>query len=328
MDRIARPAGSKEAPGKSSKASAAPRPQLEVRDLELVLALAAAGSTAGAATALHITQSAVSRALAQAEDKVGAKLFVRTARGVAPTPAGERLAAGAGPLLAELSRLEHEVALPASPVTKVRLVCECYTAYRWLPSAAESIGKRLPGLAIDIALEETQDPVGALVDGRIDVALLTTGVLPRNGKLVEQPLFSDEVVFLVSKGHALARSGALSKKDLCSHPLISSNAPPAEQRWFSSRVFGRHRPSVTFMRLPLTEAIVDAARAGMGIAVLSEWMATAYLGAGDLVVKRLSSGPLRRPWRIAYRMEVEDAALRLTSTLVGLAPRLPAAAIA
>lgn len=82
------------------------------------------------------------------------------------------------------------------------------------------------------------------------------------------------------------------------------------------------------MRLPLTEAIVHAARAGMGIAVLSEWMAKAYLGTGDLVVKRLATGPLRRPWRIAYRTEVEDAARRLTSTLVGAAPRLTAAAIA
>jgi LysR family transcriptional regulator for metE and metH len=306
-----------------------PRPRLEVRDLELVLALAAAGSTAGAAAALHITQSAVSRALAQSEDKIGVKLFARTARGVAPTPAGERLAAGAGPVLAELVRLEQEVASPAAPVTKVRLVCECYTAYRWLPSAMENIRKRLPGLSIDIALEETHEPVQALVDERIDVALLTTGMLPKgNGKLVEHPLFSDEVVFLVSKSHVLARSGALSKKDLCSHPLISSNAPAAEQRWFTSRVFGRHRPSVTFMRLPLTEAIVDAVRAGMGIAVLSEWMATAYLGAGDLVVKRLSTGPLRRPWRIAYRTDVEDAARRLTRILVGSAPRLPAAASA
>lgn len=301
---------------------AAERPQLEVRDLDVVLTLAAAGSTAAAAAALHLTQSAVSRALAQAEDRIGTKLFVRTARGVLPTPAGERLVKGAGPLLAELRRLEDEVRAPARAVTRIRIVCECYTAYRWLPSATDAMTKRQPDLSIDVALEETHDPVKALVDGRIDVALLTTAKITKaSSTIVEEPLFSDEIVFLVSKTHALAGAAGLSERDLRAHPLITSNAPPSEQRWFLSSVFGRRRPSLDFVRLPLTEAIVDAARAGMGIAVLSEWMASGYVGDG-LVVKRLGKGPLRRPWRIAYRPEARDAARRLTAVLVASAPRI------
>src|SRR5262249_41134591 len=90
-----------------------PRPQLEIRDLELVLALAAAGSTAAAASAMHITQSAVSRALAQAEDRVGARLFDRAARGLSPTVAGRRLIDGAGLVLTQLRELEQFVSAPA-----------------------------------------------------------------------------------------------------------------------------------------------------------------------------------------------------------------------
>jgi DNA-binding transcriptional LysR family regulator len=103
----------------------------------------------------------------------------------------------------------------------------------------------------------------------------------------------------------------ITKDDLRTQPLITSNTPPAEARWFVGSVFGRQKPKLTFMRLPLTEAIIDAARAKMGIAVLSEWMASGYLsdGAGDLVVKRLSTGPLRRPWRIAYRKGAAHAQL-------------------
>ena len=303
-----------------------PRPHLEVRDLEIVLSLAAAGSTAGAASALHITQSAVSRALAQAEDRIGARLFERTARGVLPTPAGERLVAGAGPLLAELCRLEHAVAAPATPVMKVRLVCECYTAYRWLLSAMEGLRRRKLDLEVEVAVEHTHGPVDALVRKQIDIALLTTGVLPRGrdarGGFVEQPLFSDEIVFLVASSHPLAKAGSLTRRDLRAHPLITSQTPPSEARWFLAKVFGRHVPKLNFVQLPLTEAIIDAARAGMGIAVLSEWMASDYVAAGGLEVKRFHSGPLRRPWRIAYRADVAEAAQRLTSTLVGAAPRL------
>jgi LysR family transcriptional regulator for metE and metH len=280
---------------------------------------------------LHITQSAVSRALAQAEDRIGTRLFERNARGVLPTAAGERLVAGAGHLLAELCRLERDVTAPAAPVMKLRLVCECYTAYRWLLSAMEGLRRRKPDLEVEVAVEHTQEPVEALMRKQIDIALLTTAALPggreARGGFVEQPLFSDEIVFLVATAHPLAKAASLTRHDLRAHPLITSHTPPAEARWFLTRVFGRHVPKLSFMPLPLTEAIIDAARAGMGIAVLSEWMASGYLAEGGLVVKRLHTGPLRRPWRIAYRTEVAEAAQRLTSTLLSSAPRLPAEAV-
>lgn len=301
-----------------------PRPQLECRDLELALALAAAGSTAGAAASMHLTQSAVSRALALAEARVGVRLFDRTARGVSPTAAGERLVAGAGVLLAQLRELERQVAAPVAAPTRLRLVCECYTAYRWLPSAMATLQQRLPGLVVDVRVEHTGDPVNALLDGSIDVALLTTSTLPRSsrGELVDHPLLADEVIFLLSSSHPLAARASLRRDDLRAHRLLTSNTPPAEARWFLATVFGRQRPRLEFVRMPLTEAIVDAARAGLGVAVLSEWMASGYLGAGDLVVRRLSSGPLRRPWRIAYRRDVTDAATSLVGALQAAAPRL------
>jgi LysR family transcriptional regulator for metE and metH len=316
----------------STRAASRPRPQLEIRDLELVLSLAEAGTTAGAAAALHITQSAISRALAHAEDRLGCRLFERTARGVTPTAAGERLIAGAGLVLSELSELEQRAAAPATPPRRARIVCECYTAYRWLPSALADLRRRLSGVELDLAVEHTQDPVGALVRGDIDIALLTTATLPRAGgasragvPLLDRPLFSDEVIFVVAATHPLAKKGSITRDDLRAHPLITGNTQAAEMRWFVASVFGRQKPKLEYMRLPLTEAIIDATRAGMGIAALSEWMASGYLGGGDLVVKRLRSGPLRRPWRIAFRRDTAELAERLASALGGSVPRLYAA---
>jgi LysR family transcriptional regulator for metE and metH len=295
-----------------------------VRDLELALALRATGSTAGAASALHITQSAVSRALAQAEERVGARLFERSARGVSPTAAGERLLAGAPTVLTQLAELERAVAAPAALPTRIRLVCECYTAYRWLPSALSALSRRMPGLQVEIAVDHSRQPIRALTRAEIDVALLTTATLPSGseGKFLERPLLSDEVVFVVAASHPLSRAKAISRDDLCNYPLITSDTPAAEARWFSSSVFGRRKPKLAFLRFPLTEAVMDAARAGMGIAVLSEWMASGYLDSGDLVLRRLATGPLRRPWRIAYRRDVALAAERLAGVLANSAPRL------
>jgi LysR family transcriptional regulator, regulator for metE and metH len=299
------------------------RPQLEVRDLELVLALAESGSTAAAAQALHLTQSAISRALGQAEDRLGTRLFERGARGVVPTTAGARLIAAAPRLLTDLNEVERSLLVPVAPLRLVRLVCECYTAYRWLPSAAAQLSQRMPDLQLSIQTEHTRDPVSALVSGQIDVALLTTGRLPKGDvSLAEQPLFSDELVFVISTQHPLARKKSLTPADLEQHSLITAYTPPAEVSWFVRSVFGRRKPRLSLLRLPLTEAIVDAARAGMGVAVLSEWMASGYLDDGSLVVRRLEKGPLRRAWRIAYRRDALDTAQRLLVALSKSAPRL------
>lgn len=296
-----------------------PNPRLDIRDLRVVLALASAGTTAQAATVLHLTQPAVSRALLSAEDKLGVRLFDRTPRGLVLTAAGEQLVSGSKRLLVELGDLEHRVRTPVAPPVRLRIVCECYTAYHWLPSALVKLRQSLPGLQLALAVEHTQSPVDALVAGDIDVALITSATVPRTGLEVRQA-FSDEVIFVMSASHPLASRKTLTRDDLRESTLLTGQTPPAEVHWFMTRAFGRERPRLRFERLPLTEAILDVARAGMGIAVLSEWIAGPHLGKGDLVAKRLASGPLRRPWRIAWRPEVGDAALRLAAALEPTVP--------
>jgi LysR family transcriptional regulator for metE and metH len=298
------------------------RPQLEIRDLELMMALSATGSTAGAASLVHITQSAVSRALAQAEQRVGVPLFERNARGLSATVAGQRLIAGAPAILRQLHELERSVAAPLQEPQRLRLVCECYTAYRWLPSVLANLREHWPDLQVEVGTEHTEDPAGALARGKIDVALLTTSELPKGRGLHQMPLFADEIVFVMAPNHPLAQRRRITPLQLQTEQLITGNTPPAEARWFMRAAFGRRRPKLRFSHFPLTEAIIDTARAGMGIAVLSEWMASGYVEQGDLVVRRLSSGPLRRPWRIAYRDELASVAERLRGVLVGAVPRL------
>lgn len=298
-----------------------PRPRLEVRDLQVVLAVAAAGTTAAAATALHLSQPAVSRALLGAEDRLGARLFDRTPRGLKPTAAGERLVAGATRLLAELGELEHSVRAPVAVPTRLRLVCECYTAYHWLPGVLTGLRASMPDLDLRLAVEHTRDPVEALQRGAIDVALLTTGVVD-DPEVVTHRLFADELVFVVAAEHPLARRASLTRDDLRSHKLLSTQAPTPEVQWFVARVFGRGRLPDKFERFPLTEAVIEVARAGLGVAILSEWIAGPHLQRGDLVARRLATGPIQRPWRIAWRREAAGPARRLLAALKTAAPTL------
>ena len=68
-------------------------------DLELVTAIARAGSLSGAARELHIAQPPLSRRLQQLEREVGAPLFVRGRHGATPTAVGRSLIDGASTAL-------------------------------------------------------------------------------------------------------------------------------------------------------------------------------------------------------------------------------------
>ena len=297
--------------------------RLDSRDLRLVLALATARSTAAAAATLHLTQPAVSRALLAAEGKLGVRLFERTPRGLEPTDAGAALLDGAVPLLTQLQALEGRVRAPGAPLKPLRLVCECYTAYHWMPSAIEGLRASLPGLELAIALESTREPIEALERGDIDVALISEAAKPRSRRLVEQPLFADEIVFVMAASHRLAAKTTLTRDDLVGEPLLTSRAPTRDMGWFTKPLAApRGGAPLNYQVLPLTEAVIDFARARLGVAVLSEWIAEPHLKRGDLVARRLASGPLRRPWRLVWRKEVDADARRLLTVLQRAAPRI------
>jgi LysR family transcriptional regulator for metE and metH len=205
---------------------------------------------------------------------------------------------------------------------RLRLVAECYTAYHWLPSTLVDLLRTLPGLEIELRIEHRVDPLEALDRGELDVALVVSSRLSkhRSGGVELRPLFADEIVFIVSKSHPLAARPSLSRRDLEAYPLITSRPSPEEATWFRRRVFGRSKPELRFERLPLTEAIIDVARAGLGVAVLSEWVASPHLGLGGLVAKRLASGPIERPWWYAFRRDAKEPALTLLRALLATAP--------
>lgn len=83
---------------------------LPLRLLRAVAAISAGGSAAAAAQALHLSTSALTRAIQQAEQQLGLLLFERGTRGMSSTPAGEALAARACRALAELDAAQAAAA--------------------------------------------------------------------------------------------------------------------------------------------------------------------------------------------------------------------------
>jgi len=85
---------------------------VSLEQLETVVAIAEEGAMVRAAERLHISQPPLTRRLQALEDELGAALFIRSARGMTPTPAGERFIERARAILASVADARQVVQPP------------------------------------------------------------------------------------------------------------------------------------------------------------------------------------------------------------------------
>ncbi len=271
--------------------------KLEIRHLRLLTAVAEEGSVTRAGRRLHLTQSALSHQLRDAEEKLGAPLFLRLGRKMLLTAAGEQLLNSARRVLAELHAAEAQVGdLNGRASGVIRLSTECYTCYHWLPPVLTSFQAKFPAVEINIVLEATSRPLTALLEGKLDMAV--TSSPPRDKNLVFTPTCEDEMVVVMSPKHRLTAAAHVQPSDLAGETIFCY--PPKEKCTLQLKVL---RPAGVkpkrVLEIPLTESMVDMAEAGLGIAFLARWAVASYVSSGKIATRPLHKGGFRRKWYAA-----------------------------
>ena len=268
-------------------------PKLEVRHLKLLVTVAEEGSVTEAGKRLHLTQSALSHQLRDAEEKLGTALFLRLGRRMVLTPAGERLIACARRVLDELSNTEVQIeGLNSGTRGEIRLSTECYTCYHWLPPVLHKFHGKFSKVEVNIVASATADPAAALLEGKLDVAIISCP--PRNKSLRVTPMFEDELVLVMSPKHRLAAS-QVRPKDLETETVLIY--PPREESTLINKLLkpaGVEAQRV--IEVPLTEAIVELAGAGTGIGFLARWAVAPAVEAGKVAIRPMGGRGFRRQW--------------------------------
>ena len=233
------------------------------------------GSLTAAASALHLTQPALSHAIKKLERRSGTRIWTREGRRVRLTAAGHHVLGAAKRLLPQLERVDAALSdYAAGEKGSVRVGMECHPCYRWLLKVVEPYLERWPKVDIDVAQQFQFGGMAALFNHDIDI-LVTPDPLAKQG-VVFKPVFDYEQVLVVPSGHRLARRKYVEGGDLSDQVLFSYPVDPARLDIFTQLLSPARQTPRKHKTVESTDIMLQLVAAGRGVAALPKWLANEY----------------------------------------------------
>lgn len=272
---------------------------MEIRHLRLIKAIVEEGSITKAIDKLHLTQSALSHQLKEAEYQLGTKIFLRQNKKLILTKAGEKLYATANEILNKLFDTEKEIKqLIFGEVGEIRISTECYSSYHWLPSVLKQFHLLYPNIELKIVMEATHYPLQKLQENILDIAIISDPVKDENIKYIE--LFQDEMMMVVSENHSWTKKKFVVAEDFINEHLLIHSLPMETVTIHQFLLAPAKVSPKKITPLPLTEASIEMVKADMGIMAMAKWALQPYLKNNSIKAIKIGRNGLKRKHYIAY----------------------------
>jgi len=247
---------------------------MDLKQFRCVLAVAEELSFGRAARRLNMLPTALGRQVRLLEEELGAPLFRRTTRQVALTPAGAALLPGARAALEQAGAAARAArAAGATPAAALRLGAIDSAAAGLLPRLLPLFRRRHPEVATRLVEAKSAQILPMLRAGRLDVGLVRPP--PAGSGLRFEWLMQERPFAALPRAHPLARRRRLRPADLAGVPLI---LPPRRTRPHSFAMAVRlftvqGLEPVVAQEAEEKQTIVNMVAAGIGVAILPEWVA-------------------------------------------------------
>ncbi|HYG69233.1 MAG TPA: LysR substrate-binding domain-containing protein [Anaeromyxobacteraceae bacterium] len=303
-----------------------------VRELEVFVAVAEAGSFARAGARLRVSAPAVTRAVAALEERLGARVFNRTTRSLALTEAGARFLESAKHVLAALEEGERAVAGEGAAATGHLAVTAPVTFGRWAVAPVTSAFlKAHPGVTVSLTL---LDRAVNLVEEGMDVAV-RIGRLP-DSTLVARRIGEVRRVLVASPAYLSAHGEPAAPQALAAHAIVGLTGLMANREWrYVDRGTGGRVALKPRFEVNDAVAAIEAAEAGDGITLALSYQVAEKIAQGRLVPVLQRYAPPPVPVQLVHpqarlvapkiRAFADFAGPRLSDALARL-PEIPAGA--
>ncbi|MEC3954013.1 hydrogen peroxide-inducible genes activator [Nocardia sp. CDC153] len=253
-----------------------------------------------AATRLGVSQPTLSQALASLENGLGLQLIERSTRRVLVTGDGKRLLPQA---IATLEAADRFVASAAGQGVggTLRLGIIPTVAPYVLPTLLPELRRRMPNLVPHIIEDQTARLLDGLRSGVLDVALLA---LPSEASgLVEIPLYTEEFVLVLPRGHELAGRENLKPADLDGLPLLLLDEGHClrDQTLDLCRTGDAHPGAVGDTRATSLATVVQCVAGDLGVTLIPAMAVAAETARGTLDIATFAAPTPGRTVGLAFR---------------------------
>lgn len=272
-------------------------------DLRYFLTVARTGRLTLAARQMGTDHTTVSRRLGALERHLDAELFIRSPRGYALTPAGERLLAHAEGMESAAADIQNEIAGERFSVNGVvRIGAPDGFATAFLSPCMAALGHKHPQLELQIV---AMPRIFSLTKREADIAIGLAR--PKKGRLFSRKL-TDYSLHLYASGDYLQRCGPIGSEDaIADHPMVG---------YIPELIFA---PELDYLkklgdgispRLSSTNLYVQmrAAEAGAGLCILPDFIATSARNLVRILPEKI--GIVRTFWIIAHMDTQSSARIR------------------
>jgi DNA-binding transcriptional LysR family regulator len=243
-----------------------------------------------AAAALFLTPSAVSSSIKALEERYGTPLFDRVGRRIETNDAGRMFLVEARRTLASARATELALAEMGSLQRGSLAIHASQTiASYWLPPLLVRFRQAFPAIALELAMDNTENVAEAVMQGRADLGFVEGGV--DEGRLALTPVGEDRLVIVVGPKHPWADGRPLDKDDMLGARWIMREAGSGTRSAFEAALAALGVPPealVVALALPSNEAVRSAVMAGAFAGALSELVVAPHLQAGLLAQANLA----------------------------------------
>ena len=171
---------------------------MDLRQLEIIRAIADTGSFTAAGEKLHVSQSAISRQILLLEDELGEPVFHRIGRRIRITPAGESLLQLSHRVFQDLQDTVSAIGDKRESLRgTIRLVGGMTVCLYIFPSLLAEVRRIHPNLDLKVTVGSAERSIAVLRAGAADLGLVTLPVEATD--FISVPLFQDELLFKVRK---------------------------------------------------------------------------------------------------------------------------------
>ncbi|MEO6002206.1 MAG: LysR family transcriptional regulator [Opitutus sp.] len=298
---------------------------IESRQIRAFVAVARRGSFTQGAKDVFLTQSAVSHAIKSLERDLGCALFQRAGRRAVLTQAGERLLQHFEEILHKMHDARVDISqLPELAGPAIRIGAPMTVCQHILPSVLRKVQGEYPQCGLRVDTGDNPQLLAQLLTGKIHLAVMVEP--ERRPDLVFEPLFQDELRFIMLPSHPWATAAELTPSDIRRATLILANKATRTYQLVMAHFRAARVVVQRCIELGSIDSIKELVKNGLGVGIVAEWPIRAELARGELVSRPMGRHVLSRQWYVVSLRErslsaAEESVIRyLREETVGLSP--------